>query len=90
MTINVSALSQSTNGSAAAQQSGAAAHTQRLLQEEGLTTTSVAAAPPAQNFTPSITGSPFRRNFLIRQPGLWTRFRLFLCCVSTEITDDHR
>ncbi|KAJ8580003.1 hypothetical protein M405DRAFT_835106 [Rhizopogon salebrosus TDB-379] len=73
-----------------AQQSGGAAHTQQPLQAENiLTTTSATAAPAAPILTTSITGPPFRPDFVIRQPGLWTHIRLFLCRVSVEIADSN-
>jgi hypothetical protein len=71
----------------AAQQSGGAAYTQQPLQAENLLTTTSAPAAPIP--TTSITGPPFHPDFVIRQPGLWTHFRLFLCCVSAEIADNH-
>jgi hypothetical protein len=65
----------------AAQQSGGAVHIQQPLQAENpLTTTSAAAAAPtAPILTTSIRESLSHSDVVIRQPGLWTRFRLFLC-----------
>jgi hypothetical protein len=77
----------------AAQQSGGAVYIQQPLQAENLlittSATAAAAAPAAPIFTTSITGPPFHPGFVIRQPGLWTRFWLFLGCVSVEIADNH-
>jgi hypothetical protein len=73
-----------------AQQSGGAVHTQQPLQADNLlTTTSTTATPAAPILTTSITGPPFRPDFVIRQPRLWTHFRLFLCRVSAEIADNN-
>jgi hypothetical protein len=64
----------------AAQQSGGAVHIRQPLQAENpLTTTSAAAAPTAPILTTSIRESLSHPDVVIRQPGLWTRFRLFLC-----------
>ncbi|KAG1856724.1 WD40-repeat-containing domain protein [Suillus subluteus] len=45
--------------------------------------------PTAGDATQATTSTPSRPVATIRQVGLWTRFWLFLGCLSPEYTDDH-
>ncbi|OAX34781.1 hypothetical protein K503DRAFT_774180 [Rhizopogon vinicolor AM-OR11-026] len=78
LSSSISAVATATS----AQQSSGAAHTQQSSQPQVLLTTTPAAAAM------SITGTPLHPDIVIRQPGLSTRLRLFLCCISAEIADD--
>ncbi|KAG2031144.1 hypothetical protein BDR03DRAFT_1031913 [Suillus americanus] len=60
--------------------------TQSSLQPQASSSTTPAAggATTATTSTP-----PSRRHATIKDAGLWTRFWLFLGCLSPEYTDDH-
>ncbi|OJA13555.1 hypothetical protein AZE42_08220, partial [Rhizopogon vesiculosus] len=78
-----------TADTSAMQQSSGASHTQQSMQPQVL----LAATPDAAiattiSTTTSIVGTLLHPDIVIRQPGPWTRFRLFLCCVSAEIADN--
>ncbi|KIK33466.1 hypothetical protein CY34DRAFT_709028 [Suillus luteus UH-Slu-Lm8-n1] len=53
---------------------------------------SSSSATPAIGDATTTTGAtsmPSRPDITIKQAGLWTRFWLLICCVSTEHTDGH-
>ncbi|KAG2031145.1 quinon protein alcohol dehydrogenase-like superfamily [Suillus americanus] len=46
--------------------------------------------PADGDVTAATASTPSRPDAMIRQAGLWTRFWLFLGCLSPEYTDDHQ
>ncbi|KAG1856726.1 hypothetical protein F4604DRAFT_1906546 [Suillus subluteus] len=50
---------------------------------------SSSTTPATGDASEATTSTPSRPDATIRQAGLWTRFWLFLGCLSPEYTDDH-
>ncbi|OJA13552.1 hypothetical protein AZE42_08218 [Rhizopogon vesiculosus] len=58
--------------------------TQQSSQPQALLSATMHAAATAP-----VTGTVLHPDIVIRQPRLWTRFQLFLYCVSAQIADNH-
>jgi hypothetical protein len=71
--------------SSVSQQSGGAAQAQAPSQHPAVSTSS---AVPAVTATSASTTTS-RPDIMIAQAGRWTRFRLFICCVSAKYSDGH-
>ncbi|KAG2031765.1 hypothetical protein BDR03DRAFT_971743 [Suillus americanus] len=50
---------------------------------------SLSSTTPAVDTTIASASTPSRPDAKIRQAGLWTRFWLFIGCLSPEYTDNH-
>jgi hypothetical protein len=70
------------------QQSGEAAQAQRssVLHAAVPISSTTPAVPATSAVTPLTTSLP---DATIARAGRWTRFRLFICCVSAQYTDTH-
>ncbi|KAG1761884.1 hypothetical protein EV702DRAFT_1206874 [Suillus placidus] len=72
----------------ATQQSGAATQTQPSLQPQAAVSNS-STTPTVGNNTAATSSTPSRPDVMLRQVGLWTRFWLFIGCLSPEYQDGH-
>ncbi|KAG2740203.1 hypothetical protein P692DRAFT_20337363 [Suillus brevipes Sb2] len=70
----------------ATQQSGTATQTQPSLQPQPAGSNS-STTPAVGDNAAGTSSTPSRPNVLLRQAGLWTRFWLFIGCLSPEYQD---
>ncbi|KAG2031787.1 hypothetical protein BDR03DRAFT_1015820 [Suillus americanus] len=68
------------------QQSGTGTQTQPSSQPQPVVSNS-SIAPAVGDNTAATSSTPSRPAVILRQAGLWTRFWLFICCMSPEYQD---
>ncbi|KAG1747349.1 hypothetical protein EDB19DRAFT_1905508 [Suillus lakei] len=71
------------------QQSNGTAHAQSSLQPLAQAAVSTSYIAPAVAVTSKATSPSTNPRAMKKNAGRWTRFWLFICCVSTEYTDGH-
>ncbi|KAG1774719.1 hypothetical protein EV702DRAFT_481304 [Suillus placidus] len=72
----------------ATQQSGTATQSQPSSQSQA-TASSSSTTPAVGDNAAATSSTPSRPDLMLRQAGLWTRFWLFIGCLSPEYQDGH-
>jgi hypothetical protein len=89
MMVNVGGTSQPPIGDAV-QQSSEPVYGQQSSSQPPVLLTTTQAHTTITTATTSSAGTPLPRDIIMIQAGCWTRFLLFLGCVSAENEDDHQ